>query len=197
VSCPIWGAVEPKARVSVFNLNLSLQLNITSSRDRSHGMDKWLKEEIEAAKKRRERKEFKLSRRQLDAQVIAAGKEKFWSALVAALQSAIKEFNDVGVSDGPIAMDEKDLMVWIRTPGYPSIQLFLEFRDGMNDILFSLGRHDTPSSTLTSLLKETLDFDVNDDGHLMLRDNGSLMDVSRTTEYLMRMVLPIIHSGRY
>lgn len=181
----------------VFNLTFNMQLNISSSRDRNRAMDEWLKEEIAAAKKRKELKERKLSRRELDAQVITTGMNKFWSALLTALRSSIEQFNKAGVSDEPITMDVKESRVWIRTPGYPSVQLFLEFRDGMNDVEIHLGREDTISSTMTNLLNGTLDFDVSDDGHLMLRDNGSLMNVSQTAEYLMRKVLPVIYSGRY
>ena len=179
----------------MFNLSLSLQLNISSRRDRNHGMDDWLKDEIEAARERKELRERKLARREQDAQVIDRDKAKFWQALFNSLRSAVDEFNASGVSDEPVTFDVKEPNVWIRTPGYPNYQLVLSYREGMNNIHVTLTRRENTRDTGYPI-KSTLDFDVNDDGHIMVRDDSSLMDVSQATAYLMRKILHIIHAGR-
>jgi hypothetical protein len=182
----------------MFDLRLSLQLNISSSRDKNHRMDDWLKDEIAATRKRRERRERKLARRGQDAQIIERDKVKFWESLYVSLQAAVKDFNDSGACDDPVTIDAKDgYLIYVRTPGYPHRQLVLELHDKANSIGISLGQNDDTISRLRQLLSGTLDFDVDDDGNIMLRDNGNYMDVSQVTEYLLRQVLPVIYSGRY
>lgn len=180
---------------------LDLQLKIKIGRDRNSSMTDWVDDEIQGANERAQQREHKLARRDSDAKIIERDRGKFWSALMRSLADSVDRFNNrpgQRAASEIVEISDRDngTTVYIRTPGYPKVQLFLQFREGMNDILLSFTEFQTTSSAGTTGLKGTLDFDANESGQIIVRDDGSCMDVHQTTEYLLRRVFPYVSSGR-
>lgn len=145
-------------------------------------MKDWLRQEIDTVKDRCAKAERKLLRRQLDDKAKNEQRPRLWAALVAELQESVTRFNESIQPASPLVFSERetDYRAAVAKNDNPKCRLNIQFRDGMNDIVFSFSEGSGPSGSII--------FDVDDDGNVILLWSGTEQTIDDVAAMLLRPV---------
>jgi hypothetical protein len=175
----------------MLKFSLSLQLNISSDRDKSRGMTDWIDDFDNDSSNSRKRQEHR-------RQIFGPKARRIWEALVAQIQHDAARMNAASnvkaAMKGTIEINNRELIpgdseLNVDKPFIPSVYLDINLDTGAESIKIAQRRKETFEGDSRST-NERLNLQLTDGDEMFITDaNGQHLTIEKASEYILRRFL--------